>query len=568
MSTETPSFPAVNSRHAENIPDDGLGETPTPFPEKIPDIASETLCRRIAGYLRGMMANGLPCVLAAELKRRYAKRSGYSLRHVDDVFPSFQKWATEFVFKKQRFGRSTCIVITRRHRPLVLTMAEIRRRLIGAICNHVAKSGRAHVGHKFLENFHSLSGIPPERIFAAWHTIHRIEGYSVRWCGRRNGKFLEVKFPRGLKSEKISHPENASGISPLRGKRSENSGGCAPGIRNGPAARSARDRAGGEGSQPGGFAPEAQRSATGSEPGPPADEADERIPYGRHARGDPPQNGYDEHGSLHRWRPVASPLHVCGRWVSAARITGKANFLVFGPLKNLHATFWRVLFRVPHARNFAVAALRAGFLDAQICAAYRHGLDVSEKSAVRDREAAGLEHEWHPREPSQAVSIAWEVLRKDGREDAARWADIFEGRAAPAFAAAAARAAAPSAENGAAVPAEPDIVPDAHPGKYVELPPRAIPPVKPRANPERPEKLPGKKIVFGKKTEGEAVIEYDGPDLTAALRKAAAKTPQTVEDHMRERKISIDQLLHLSRAEQQKFVREAFARQKKCSTKG
>lgn len=482
-------------------------DSPEKFPQVIPDIESENLCRRFDGYLKGWFRNNVPCVLAAEFKRRFKKRTGYSWKHIDDVFPTFQRWSTNFRFQRQRLGRSTCVVITLRYRPMVLTTAEVRRRLVGAIRNHVAKSGCAHVDRKFLENFHRLTGVSPEQIFYAWRTLRRIDGHRCRWRGRGNGVNFYVQA--GV----ISHPEIASGISPpTGGKDMKTSAALPPGLQ--------------------GRSSSSLRSHQSSY-------SKDRLPgYARPKRIDrakPPQNDH----ACHRWKPVLEPLHVCNRWVSAARILRKANFLAFGPMQNLHSAFFRVRFGPMHARNFAEAALRMGFLDSEICAAYRVGLEETQASAARD---------WHDfgggdgmREPSQAVARGWLRLRADERTDEARWAAIFRGEVSPELGSPAARA-----ESAAARSPEPR-------GEF-----RAIAPgVRVRIPTPEPARLPTPDD-YSAKIRAAARL----PDPAPGLLRASMKEPKTFEKYLASRNFTIADVLKLPRAKQQEFVRAMHAWQK------
>lgn len=285
----------------------------------------------------------------------------------------------------------------------------------------------------------------------------------------------------------------------------------------------------------------------------------------------------------HRWKPAGTPLQFCNRWISAARINRKAAWMAHNPMQTAHTEFFYVRFLPGYVFKFCVESLSAGFRDTEICAAYRAGLKISHGSASAERYAAGIMHPWAPRVPSQAVSEAWKILRADLRSDAERWADIFAGGPAPAPAAAkcetsssgegpavtpcaGAAAAGPIAGNGEGSSSKnrPEKIRTG--SQYVkigygmrvrmdDLPPGT-------ASPGVARKGPIKSIVFGK--EGSEMQYREGPDLTPALKKAALKNPQTIEDHMVARGLDISALLKLSRAEQQKFVRDALAAQKQA----
>lgn len=500
---------------------------PLPFPSAIPDLESERLCRRVDGYLQGWFLNNIPCVLAAELKRRFAKRTGYSWRHIDAIFVVFQKWSSNWHFKRQRLGRSTCIVIRPRRRSRVLTTAEVRRRLAGAIRNYVAQAGRVHVDRKFLERFHARHGLPPEQIFHAWRTLYRIEGMICRWIGCGTGANLFVQTPAAAAQKtKIrqlggryrgqnSHPENAGGISPTTWGKNKKTGGARPAD------------------------PEKDSGSLRSRPGD-AENDRPRVcdPPGtdrtRPPSGAPPPGGACKPASKtadpHRWKPDAPPFLVGNRWVTPKKLRAKANFLAFVVFQNSHIEFYRVRFRAAHAVNFALHALRRGFLDREICAAYRAGLKICHASAVRDRMtdicAEGI------REPSQAVARARDILDEDNRTDDQRWAAMFGGEARPQ-------------------------------GDFGEVakgaPPRRRPSPKPASPAARPPVMTDVKFPDGSSLEVEGKL----PDTTPAVKKAvAAAAPdqlRTIEAFLKTRAMDLPALLRLARAEQQRFIREFHA---------
>jgi hypothetical protein len=434
---------------------------PAPFPAKIPSIESETLCRRMAAYLHGWCENGIYWILAAEFKRRFARRTGYSWRHIDDVFPQFQSYTTEFVFKRARLGRSWCILIHPKDRKHVLTLREARARLVGAIRSMVSKArGRVGVGRKFLENFQAITGLAPEHVWRAWQSLRRIDGLSTWWSGRKSGRKFYIE-PRPLwhtsgaraETEKnsseggagsagqVSHPENAAGISPLRGNRSENSG-CAERSQAG-SSSSLRSPPGDGGEETAGAGGAEKRPLrdTPQRPGSAPRGADPTAPTGAH----PPGGACKPAGSTrqnYRWKPALPPFLVGDRVMLPARFTRKANFLAFGPMQNFHAEFWRVRFRPTTVPNFAFAALVDGFADWQICAAYRSGLERCHAAAAKDLRAAENLDYWRAREraragevgvrePSQAVAVAWQILRGDNLTRDQRWEKLVRGEIVP-----------------------------------------------------------------------------------------------------------------------------------------
>jgi hypothetical protein len=456
---ENPDFAAGRADAAESDPF-GVGElapedlAPAPFPQKIPAIECEKLCRRMAAYLHGWCANGIFWILAAEFKRRFAARTGYSWRHIDDIFPQFQSYTTEFVFNRARLGRSWCILIHPKNRKNVLTLREARARLVGAIRSFVSKArGRVGIGRKFLENFHAITGLAPEHILRAWQSLRRIDGLSAWWGGRKTGRKFYVE-PRPLwhgeknspepgagSAGQNSYPEIARGISPPSGGIDQKT--AAKPQDSGRSSGSLRSQPGEVGGEAAGSVVAEERPLRDTPPRPGWSSSGDvsTAPAGAAQSTQPPKPGFDCHG-FGRWKPARKPFRVGDRWVSAAKLQRKANFLAFGPLQNLHRDSWRVRFRPTTIPNFARSALEEGFADWQICAAYRRGLDACHQAAAKDQAAAENLDYWRARErvrageigvrePSQAVAVAWEILRGDGRAPAERWAALFRGEVCP-----------------------------------------------------------------------------------------------------------------------------------------
>ncbi len=229
MESESPLPPVVNSYDEKNG-DFSEVNSPKPFPGKIPTVECETLCRRIDGYVRGIMRNGRWWCESQEAKRKFVKRTGYSVSHINDIFPVWQKWTANFKVKRVRIGRSTVVHLYRIRQRNELSTAEIRRRLIGAIRSYLQKSHRSHVhvDRRFLERFHELHGVDPMQIFYAWRTLTRIEGMTCNWRGRGNGKNFYVQVPRACNAGQVSHQENARRISPLTGGNEYKQGSATP----------------------------------------------------------------------------------------------------------------------------------------------------------------------------------------------------------------------------------------------------------------------------------------------------------------------------------------------------
>jgi hypothetical protein len=580
------------------------------FPREIPEELGK-MVRRLNGYAHGCLAHGKPWESMKALRTKFARRTGYSWQHVDRASRVLMKWCTTLKFSRQRWGRSTVIVFSRRSSRLVLSTEEVRRRLVGAILKYVAKSGECFVNRRFLENFHGRYPLPPEQILAAWRSLKRIEGCVIQWQQRGRNRWLRVRLapaaavasyarqlggrakfsktltPAQLDAARISLRQNASGISPLRGK-DQKTGAQAPRVpdRSSGSLRSPPGELGGD-SPPGTSRQDAPPGTRlpGEPPALPSARSDTTIRPGLAPSGDvqtsprpfPLPAGEGNPWLAERknagWKSDPPPLHVCNRWVSGKRLRAKANFLAFGRFAAWHVTAPRVKFGPMHARNFAEQALRAGFGDGQICAAYRAGLDVTQREAERDQTMAEDRDYWAAREnlrtadlgwrePSQVIAVAWRELHQDARTIAERWAHYFAAAPAPAArraetgatAAVTARAlprAAPS-QSGTAAPKparEASRWRTIGPGLRIrETDMQPEPPRAPAAHrdPDMAKLPPLKKL----------------PDTAPAVLSLSAKSPELLESHLKKRGLTVADLLKLSRAEQQAFVREAFAAQR------
>lgn len=102
-------------------------------------------------------------------------------------------------------------------------------------------------------------------------------------------------------------------------------------------------------------------------------------------------------------RARGAPLEILGRWVSGAKLAALACYLARGPMRGEHWDNCRVSWRFAHARNFALAALRAGHDKAAILTAWRKGVRLSHADAVDCLETG-------QREPSAAVAYARKAL--------------------------------------------------------------------------------------------------------------------------------------------------------------
>lgn len=539
MQSESPTTPGVNT-DAEN--------SRVSFPREIPEELANKV-RRLDGYAWGVFRNGKPSEQMRYLRRKFSKKLGLSWDHVDRVTRVWMRWTTDFKFERERFGRSTLIIITPQRRPLVLSTASVRRRLAGSIRNYVRQSGAIDVGRKFLAGFFERHGLPCAQIIEAWRTLYYIEGCVCQWKGSGQKRVLRVqlapvatdaswrrqmggraKNSRGVGgvSRGNSPRQSTSGISPQGGKIRKQGAGAPefePGSsraapEQGGRERSsalARQRAGLDALPPRDFGNPAELSQ-GAEPQT-AFEPPCTLPFSAVGPPSDARSRASRDRQNYRWKPAFSPLQICERWISGAKLAGKANFLAFCRLRPMHAQAWRVKFGAAHAFNFADGALRAGFLDSEICAAYRHGCDVAHAAAVRDYHADlssdGL------REPSQVIAEARKYLARDERSDVQRWAAIFRGDAAPAM-----RDGADPA-RGAATP------------EIIRWKPKESPAPEPARRPA------------------------DQPEMAPAVAKFSFRSPATFEQHLRARGLTLAELLKLPRAAQQAFVREAQAAQRK-----
>ncbi len=516
------------------------------FPESIPANLLENCCRRFDGYAEYIGQK--PWELMSVLKVKLQKKTKLSADHIDRASRHWMKWTANFRFKKHRFNRSTCIVITRVNRPLILTRAGVRRRLVGAIENYVEKAGVAYVNRKFLENFHHRYGLPPEAIFYAWAKLYRIEGCLCHWQGAGNGKTFVVMTPetaarktaRRQKTARVSHRHFTSGISPLRGIDRKTT---APPVRSQTESSSSAASPAWPGDARRDFPEESTANRSPPTPG-----EDDQSTAATAAPGpDPPKPLGNDHACDH-WPAVWKPLHVCGRWIGPTRLDRKTRFLVFGVLEPMHERFQLVEWRPGYAWRFVAEAIAMGFLDSEIVAAYRTGLEESNRAAVKDgpprltaREDGAQVWQRDRRVPSQAIAIAWRILREDTRSDEERWAAIFRGEVAPAgekLKTARSTTAPKTARKRAPAPA-----------------PAPPPPEKPAADPKAEEIA----AIFDSTTT---------PAMQRQLLRLDAKLNPTFEAHMKARGLDTAALLRLSRGEQQKFVREAFQKQRPASQKG
>lgn len=359
-----------------------------------PERRTRNLHFRFTRYVQGAFAKGAPYMLASRLLKSFAATTQFSEKHIRErVFPRWRSSsAGEWNFEKIRHGRSFETKITRGYgvQAAEQTGAEIRARLQGAITAYLRKTRSCRVDLQFCARFAVHAKVPEHAVVAVWRTLRKFGDFSCQWDRRH----LEHKFV-------VSHPQTSPGCSsPYGGEEIENSGGTPP---------SPGDR------------PRAAPANVGGAPAP---------------LSDPLGNGCDRTPDAREPSGLA-PLHICGRWISRRKLFKFATWLAVSRLRAHHAGRAHVQFTVPHARNFAFRALCAGYRAEALEAAYVRGVQRSEDDAIdvgartrgrlRDRGADNdTELGYAVRAPSQAVSVAWLILRgEDPREDVDRWAEFF-----------------------------------------------------------------------------------------------------------------------------------------------
>ncbi len=399
-------------------------------------VECEKLCYRMGVYLDRAFARGMLYIMRKRLLRQFVSRTQYSRKHIERVFPIFQRWATRYKFERIRLGRSWQVKITPAAlvRSDALRVREVVARLAGAAKVAAMNRGQIRVGLPFLQKFAAHSGLPPELIGRAWRSLSHIPGMRARWRGRGRGRCFFVR---------ISDPQIPSLSSSLTGEEIKKQGArCAPDC--GSSAPTAPDR-GSLRSQRGSSAaspPMETLRDTSSRPTTAiGGDFSNRPPSARPPGGAwPPAEKRLKGPAFCHGLASVPPPQICGRFIRWPAVGAKAAWMAQRPLFEIHRDTPRVQWRFVHARNFAVQALALGFGPAVICAAYAEGCRQShENSCDVDR---GVNGERPPlREPSEAVARAWDELRRDGRTVEERWAAFFAAPRLPVAPSAAPRAA-------------------------------------------------------------------------------------------------------------------------------
>ena len=416
----------------------GLGlEFPGKITRKRPDKRTTILFIRILGYLLGVWEKGQGNTKYFFWdKHRFSRKSmqpggihpGYSVKHLERMFPRFQVWCTQFQFERVRLGRSWRIKVT----PNLgvrgpVKGSEIHARLKGAIEKMADLAGVAHVDREFLRKFCAISRLPREAVAIIWAQLRPLPGYRCRWRGKGSGrKFVVFRLSQNFTP---SHPRSSRGISSPTGRREEKQSAASASGQASQADRAlaplATGRSGGESSwgiRPGGNGPPAQVS----DRLPP-----EEIEAAHDPTGPPTREKSKTRRGFHRAKTVLEPLQICGRFVSRYRLLAKAAWVAYGPCQEIHAEFDRVVWRFPHPRNFAFFALCKGFAADVVIAAWRSGVRESHEDALDVDRLPGGGY-LSQREPSAAQVYAWRELQRDQRTDEERWREFFAQPYTPA----------------------------------------------------------------------------------------------------------------------------------------
>jgi len=175
-------------------------------------------------------------------------------------------------------------------------------------------------------------------------------------------------------------------------------------------------------------------------------------------------------------------------------------------MRPAHAGF-RVAWRFAHARNLAFMALRQGYSETAIVSAWSAAIARSHEDACdHDLRQRPDPNNPHPlREPSAAVAYAWKLLRADQRSPEERWREIYSTPRQP-------RGAGPTSKGA---------------------------------------------------THKSGPGSGSGAGKVAGVSAGKAGQRRSIESALKARGMKLQDLLKMSRADQGKFVREAFAAQKK-----
>jgi hypothetical protein len=473
------------------------------------------MCLRINGYLNGCFARGARFIIWDKHRFCRAIRGAKprKVSHIEQAMTAFRKTSSNWIFQEIYYrgpGQTRThrrIKILPAGRGLGPTQLETTTRFLAYVTRAVKLNGSVKVDRAFLVQFWQTTGLPEEWIRIAWQRMIKLRGYRVKWRGRGNGRKAVVSMPY--------FPRRSS--SPYGEKIKNRGARCAPDFLQGNASGPIGPT-GGEPNQDGA----AIAAPDGGSPTPlPPPPGAGNPPATRRTAWGPPSGAAEDRGSPRCYANGVGPppLFLAGRWISTKRTKRKAAWLAVCRLRPLHDGF-RVRWRFAHSCNFALRALRDGYREETIVAAWGDAIARSHEDACDHdlRERPDPEKPHPLREPSAAVVYAWGILRVDKRSPAERWAEIFAADPRPA------RAAYPNRSS------------------------------RPAPKPRRSKPAPNPPPADG-----------SGPLKGAAAVLGSEKLAEqrSIEAHLSAAGLTLAQLLKMGRPEQAAFVRAAFEAQKK-----
>lgn len=379
---------------------------------------------RILGWLNGVWRKSHdltkfydwdPAAFSRATGRKGGKR--IEVRTLERVFPKFQVWCQEYYFTRINVGGRWCIRITRN--PYVhaaMPGAHVHDRLVARIRKHLALAGQIKVDVEWCRKFSEISRLSINQVEHAWLKLKKIDGVKHKWRGQGRGRKYCAELPE--RWTQIC-ADRAARKATARAEKSKNLASSDPQTSHPVSIYFVNDKI--KTSGPSARSPEGS-ARTASAKAPPPGGADrvgksEAEPGGCETPGIQPYLG--------RWFPGRKPLQICNRLISPQNLLRKAAWLAVARLKFAHVACDRVHFAFPHARNFALAALRFGYRDTAIETAWRTGVARSHQDALdADRLPGGGYASTRP--PSAAKVYAWQALRAaDPRPPEMLWSEFL-----------------------------------------------------------------------------------------------------------------------------------------------
>ncbi len=427
MESQSPSPESVNE-FAEEFASGSPAKPPGKNPGEINDRRTWNLFDRFEGYLNGALVKKShgKMLFYDWGHENFVRVSGtkggkkVSLRTIERQFPRYLKWSDSYRGEKisvtGKDGKARWVVrITKKDGvQLAVPGAMIRDRIVAAIKSHVAKAGRTHVGREFTRKFAELSALP---LSAIEGVLHRDKNILAAIRGAIPG--VECKW-RGVGVHRkilVTDPARWAAVQKEGREKLENLfAGRSPG---GETAKLHPRSA---------FLRNERLKNSGTSPASPEDPA-RAAPAGGEAGYPPPDDraaGEEGDRSWEFREPAAAwPLQICGRFIGRRKMEKCARWLAGSRLKRAHWQRERVTFLFPHAFNFAVEAMRAGYSVAAIERAYAKGVQISHEDAL-DVDKPFRDRAPPPRVPSAAKVYAWRELRRaDPRSPEQLWAEFF-----------------------------------------------------------------------------------------------------------------------------------------------